>query len=431
MIGIERINFKDNSNNGLLLRNLFSNWPKDHTAQVFSYNDNGDDGFFGSYFRVGKKERLLGFIFFKLKQHEIPKNTYDVGGLKRNKKAPNAIIYLKRLFKRLLIETGISELIFRPRISKEMKIWIDAFNPEYIFVQGYGLYYCWLALAIKKLTKAKLVFLTTDDWPTYLYAGVNGELRLFSWFVRPIVDRLMHKLISEVDTTFAFHQPMADEYKKRYNRKFITLSHADDPARFTTAIPKRYHDENTISIVVAGYFNGSRWPLLLDVNECCRRLTNEKIPTRILVIASGIEDEGRLAIEKAEYIDIIDDPGNDILPQYLNGANINLLIEDLDPVRSKAINLSVSSKSHLFMFSQRPIIVYAHANTGVARYAEEYGWAKVVNVRDISLLSNEIQLLITDKELQSKLIQKSKETYTQFHLKTENQALFLKGFGVT
>ncbi len=57
-------------------------------------------------------------------------------------------------------------------------------------------------------------------------------------------------------------------------------------------------------------------------------LTKEGIPTRILVISAGVDIEGKAALDGAEFIDIIPDPGNDILPQYLKGADLNLLLDD-------------------------------------------------------------------------------------------------------
>lgn len=424
MIGIERINANDISNNGLLIRNLFSSWPRTKMAQIFSYSDNGDKGFFEYYFRIGKKERKFGSVFFKIKKYEIPKLTFDIGAATNNKNSKGISNKFKIFLKRYLIDTGLFELLFPPKISEDMIDWIEKFRPEIIFVQGYNLYYVWLALKLKKRTKTKLAFLTTDDWPTYLHSGINGEPKIFQWFMSPIVKRSVKRLMFNVDIPFAFHQPMAEEYQKRYGKEFITLSHADNPGRFKEALPKRYHADGIVSIVVAGYFNNYRWPLLLDANECCRKLYAENIPARVLVISAGMKKEGIKEIQKAEFIDVIPDPGNDILPQYLKAADINLLVENFDEKRAAALSLSVSSKSHLFMFSQRPIIVYAHPETGVSRYAQNNGWAEVVTKRDIKLLYNEIHRIIIDNERANNLVNSARNTFEKYHLVSVNQKVF-------
>jgi hypothetical protein len=218
---------------------------------------------------------------------------------------------------------------------------------------------------------------------------------------------------------------MAEEYERRYGKKFITLSHADDPERFEKAVPKRFHEHGIVSIAVAGYFNNFRWPLLIDANECCRKLTSKNIPARVLVISAGMEKEGKTEIAKADFIDVIPDPGNDILPQYLKGADINLLVEDFDEKRASAISLSVSSKSHLFMFSQKPTIIYAHPNTGVSKYAQNNRWARVVAQRDIKLLYNEIHNILTDLEAAKTLVNCAKDTYERYHLISANKKVFI------
>jgi hypothetical protein len=430
MIGIERINANDTNNNGLLLRNLFCDWPRQKLAQIFSYNDNGDKGFFQYYYRISANERKIGSIFFKLKKHEIPKLSIDINSTVDKKNLNSIDKGFKIKLKNLFIDTGLFELIFRPKISSELSDWIERFQPSIIFVQGYNLFYIWLALKLKKKFGVKLAFLTTDDWPTYLYSGINGEPKIFRWFIRPIVNYSMQKLISEVDIPFAFHQPMADEYEKRYAKKFIILSHSDEEKRFEEAVPVRFHPDNITTIVVAGFFNRNRWPLLLDLNECCRLLVLNGISARILVLSAGMEYEGMKVITDAEFIDIISDPGNDILPQYLKGADINLLIEDFDEKRASAISLSVSSKSHLFMFSQRPTIIYAHPNTGVSRYAKKNGWARVISTRDVSLLKSEILNILSDVEGTKRLVSCAKDTYTKYHLRHVNHQIFLKALTI-
>lgn len=426
MIGIERINNRDVNNNGLLLRNLFSSWPRTKMAQIFSYSDNGDKGFFEYYFRIGERERRFGSIFFKIKKHEEPKLKADIGAATNNEKQNSISSKFKTILKRYFVDTGLSELLFPPKISEEMMEWIEKFQPEIIFVQGYSLFYVWLALELRKRTRAKLAFLTTDDWPNYLYSGINGEPKTFHWFISPLVKRSMKRLIANVDIPFAFHQPMAEEYEKRYGKKFITLSHADDPKRFEEALPTRYHADGIVSIVVAGYFNDYRWPLLIDANECCRKLYAENIPARVLVISAGMSNEGIQEIDKAEFIDLIPDPGNDLLPGYLKGADINLLIEDFDEKRASAISLSVSSKSHLFMFSQRPIIIYAHPDTGVSKYAQNNGWARVVAKRDVITLYEEIHKIITETEQTENLVNRAKRTYEKYHLISVNKKVFFE-----
>ena len=308
-----------------------------------------------------------------------------------------------------------------------MKSWVDEFQPDIIFSQGYNLTFTWLPVLLKKATGAKLAYLTTDDWPTYLYSGQLGEPTLFRWFIRPIVKTATDQLLSAVDIAFAFGQPMTKEYSSRYDKPFITLNHADSQSRFDNAIPQRNNPVDITTIVAIGNYNQFRWPLLIDINEACELLHSQNINVRLLVLSSAIETEGMQALSTTQFIDVLPDPGNNLLPSYLKGADILLLAEGFDEGFVSAIKLSISSKAHLFMFSHRPIIVYAHADTGIANYAHEFGWSTLVTNRSKIELAAAIRQLIEDKDQRNSQITRADQVAKNFHSHQVNQATLLTG----
>jgi hypothetical protein len=325
----------------------------------------------------------------------------------------------------LVFDTGLYELIFRPRLSEEMLAFVDNFKPEIIFGQGYNLTFAWLPPLLKKAAGAKLAFLCSDDWPTYLYSGQLGEPTLFRWLMRPIVEATTRQLFSEVDVPFAFGEPMAEEYAKRYKKNFITLSHSDDPRRFEEAMPYRCHQGDIFSILALGTFNQFRWPLLLDMNECCRLLNAQGIKARVAVLSSAIDPAGKSELKHAEHIDIFEDPGNHQLPAYLKGANLLFLAEGFAEGFVSAIRFSVSSKAHLFMFSQRPTLVYGHSDTGIIKYAEAYQWAYTVRHRDVQELFKTVCAVLHNKKENEKIINNATKTAHAFHTTATTQSKFL------
>lgn len=425
-LSLERINSADKSNNGLLLRNLFGTWPKGKLFQIYSSGDNGDEGFCGHYYQLGSEDRRFGRLFYKLKNEALYNAESNGFSYSKDSGIVSIISALKCYGKRILMETGLYELIFRPCLSDEMVSWVETLKPDVIFAQGYNLTFTWLPLMLQKVTRARLVFFTTDDWPTYLYSGQLGEPKIFKWVLRPAVKRATHQLFASVDVPLAFGQPMADEYTKRYNKVFITLSHSDDPCRFEKAIPHRCHPEDVFSILTIGNFNRFRWPLLLDMNECCRLLSEHGINARVAVLSAGIDPAGLMELNRAEYIDILEDPGNDYLPSYLKGSDLLFLAEGFDEGFASAIRLSVTSKSHLFMFSQRPIVVYGHPDTGVVKYAMAYKWAYTVEKRDIQMLFKAVNTVIHNKAENENIIKNAMLTAEKFHLRELNQFKFFK-----
>lgn len=421
-----RINDADTANNGLLLRNLFGGWPRENLAQIYSSADTGDVGFFDRYYQLGPQDRRLGKLFYRLKAGELQEKTDTTAPVaSTTTSTPGVLGRIKSKLKPLLLDTGIYELIFRPQLSREMIAWVNEFKPDIIFAQGYNLTFSWLPVMLKRETGARVAFLTTDDWPTYLYAGHLGESKLFNWLLRPVVTEATKKLMVAVDVAFAFGQPMADEYHARYGKSFIVLSHSDDRKRFDEAVPQRIHELPIHTIAAIGYFNKFRWPLLLDVDRCCRLLGEQGIQVRVAVLSAGMDPEGALELAKCTHIDLMPDPGNDLLPGYLKGADLLLLAEGFEEGWVAAIRLSISSKSHLYMFSRRPIIVYAHPDTGVAKYAESNQWGWVVAEQKVDVLCAAIKTVLTDGETVNRLISRADETANMHHQRESTQTRIL------
>jgi glycosyltransferase involved in cell wall biosynthesis len=426
VVTIGRINAADSENNGLLLRNLFKDWPRENLAQIYSGGGNGDEGAFGRYYQLGPDDRRFGRFFYRAKNATDTSLATKVWAHDGAGETPPKSVSLKRLLRSLFVDTGIYELIFRPRLSPELIRWVDELKPDIIFAQGYSLIFAWLPVLLKERSRAKLAFLTTDDWPAYLYSGMLGGPKVFAPFMKQVVKKATRQLLKSVDIPFAFGFAMAEEYHRRYGSDFIVLSHSDEPERFEKSQPARSHPAGVFTILAIGNYNKFRWPLLLDVDECCRQLNEEGIQVRLAVYSYAIDPGGAQKIAKASFVDLFNDPGNEQLPRYLKGADILLLAEGFDEGFVSAIRLSVSSKSHLFMFSHRPILVYAHPSTGVSQYAEHHHWARLVTKRDIPTLRDAIRDLLLNTTESARLVAQAEQTGMTFHRNRVNRDRFLE-----
>jgi hypothetical protein len=77
------------------------------------------------------------------------------------------------------------------------------------------------------------------------------------------------------------------------------------------------------------------------------------------------------------------------------------------------------------MFSRRPIIVYAHPDTGVAKYAESNQWGWVISEQNVELLCSTIKSLLTETEKADRLISRADETAGMFHVRETTQVRLL------
>ena len=420
VITMGRINAVDTTNNGLLLRNLFGAWPKENLAQIFSSGGMDDDGFFGHYYKLGPQDRRFGSLFYKLKVEIL--RTGSVNSMSASSKTWKRIGVLIRSWgKRLLVDTRLYELIFRPRLSANMAAWVCAFKPDMIFSQGYSLTFAWLPVMLSKRFNLPIIYYPTDDWPSAEFRDGAGNLSVISGFMNYVVDRAARELAVTSSVRLSFNRYMREEYLLRYNREFKVLMHGDDPARFEVAVPIRLALPDVVWIVATGVFNSNRLPLLDDLDAACLILKKQGFKVRATVFP--VNELAKSKTRNFRNIEFALCPDHNTMPAILKGADILFLPERFDETAT-GIRLSVSSKAHLFMFSGTPIVVYSDAATGIAKYATEDDWAMVVSNRDIDELAGAFKRLIIDDIYRKRLVAQAARMAITNHDLASNQTLF-------
>ncbi len=398
-----RINAEDTSNNGLLIRSLFGNWPTENLAQIFSGGSNGDLGFLKYYYVLSKNDRHFGSLFFQLKDNVLEQGNKpsDFSSLEVNKLT--LVGYFRNLGKQLVMDSGLYELIFSPKISKEMQLWVENFNPDLIYAQGYNIAFTLFPLMLAKRFHIPLVFSAGDDWPNNRYRPELSKSKLVSLVARYAIITSSRKLIQISTLGIANCQYMREEYIKRYSKEFVVLMMGGDFQQAESIQPKRLADPNEIWIVSTGVFNHSRLPLLIDLDQACGLLKSKGYKIRATIFSVNSPTSFYLNINDFHNIEFQPCPNHYDLEAFLRGADILFLPERFDKT-AKEIMLSISTKAHLFMFSGKPIVVYSDPITGIARYAREEGWAIVIDHRDPFLVAQTFENLITDSNERLKLI---------------------------
>lgn len=414
LLAIGKINNADNSNNGLLLRNLLNNWPKENIAQIYSSGDNGDDGFFEHYYKIGAKDRVFGWLFYRMKYNEI--SNFDKTNKSKDfpKSKVSRISKLKKSLKKILIDTGFFELIFQPILSNKMLKWVIEFQPDIIFAQGYNLTFTMLPIMMKERLKLPIIYYPTDDWPADLYFKKDSYTPFITPLVRSVVARASKKIVDLSSVPIAFNRFMKEEYQLRYKRDFAILMHGDLISRFESLIPIRKAALDEIWLVSTGVFDEHRYPLLYDLDNACNILLEKGYNIKTTIFPVNEINKILPAGNPFKVINFEPCPSHNLLASILKGADILILIERFDS-SADDIKLCISSKAHLFMFSKRPIIVYSSKKTGIARYANEDDWAIVEESNDSIHLANDIEKLILDKKYSNVLIEKANSIARKNH----------------
>jgi glycosyltransferase involved in cell wall biosynthesis len=415
-----RINQVDT--HGVSIRGWFADWPKQSLAQIYSGGDIGDETFCGFNFKIKQDERRFGRLFIKIKGSSIGKSSYPI--LVENNTAKKMRIGKSQLFKskvsELLMATGLWELIFKPVLSIDIIRFIQEFKPQIIYCQGYNLTFALLPVMIKRRFNLPICFQTGDDWPSNRYKDT-----LFSFIMRPVIVNAAKTLIAESAIRLANCSNMVEEFEKKYNLPFVKLMMCDSIERFRNSAIRRIVSPSVYSIIYTGGIGGNRWESIIDLSIAADLLSKEGINILITVFTSNVPMEAVNKFKDHKSIQILPDPSHEELPSYLKGGDILFLPETFDELQSKSIHLSLSTKAHLYMFSEIPILVYGSHITGIVNYALEEKWAYIVQKRDKTILANALKKLLMDTKLRQKLVKKGYEVAIKNHDKTIVRQQFL------
>jgi glycosyltransferase involved in cell wall biosynthesis len=405
-----RINKADQ--HGVSIRGWFGDWPKENLAQIYSGGEEGEETFCKYNFKIGVNERRLGKYFFKLKSSSFGQSSYPIvpGREFKTQKKISYWSLLKTKISELLINTGLWEIIFKPILSDEMIKFVKDFNPQIIYCQGYSLTFTWLPILLNNKFHIPICFQTGDDWPTYLYKDSP-----ISFTIRPIIHRAVKSLLYKSSARLANSKLMANDYETRYGMSFQPLMMCDNLERFHSAISHRVVDDTTISIVYAGNLGQGRWLSIIELCEAAKLIQTGGINVMITAFATTIPPEAVNKLREVDNLQILPGPSHEELPSYLKGSDILYIAETFNPLLANEIRLSLSTKAHFYMMSEKPVLIYGSPRTGIVNYATEESWACIVQEQNLEKLSQALNNLITNKQYCTELVKKGLEVVSKYH----------------
>lgn len=321
-----------------------------------------------------------------------------------------------RLFKNqlgnLLIRSGVWEPLFKVRISAPMGQFIKNYQPEIIYCSGYSLAFATLPLMISSKYSIPICFQTLEDWPSYSYrySPIGALFR-----------RKAKLLISNAALRLAFGEKMQRLYQKRYHVPFEVTYHSDDMKRFSNITLKRV--QNVRKIVFSGNLVLSRHECIEDLLKAIRQIENGKEKILIEIYCAGLPKEVPETVRSAPEIVFKPIPAHNELPQILRNADI-LFLPEAFSVGAARLGLATSTKCHLYMMAECPILAYGPSYAGTMEYAIKHGWAFVVQQRDIHMLADGIRKLLNDQVLVTELKNKALECFKRNHDRNTAQTRF-------
>jgi len=369
----------------LMLRNLFGDWPKENLAQIYTGAYKGTEDFCGYYFHIGVKERRLGWLFNILKpvgMGTLLGYSLDRGNQREKVHISRVQRWIANMVSRF-VASGYWELVFNVHLSEELLEFLRKFEPEILYTQGYSLGLTSLSLKIAELFQIPICYFPMDDWHSSLYSGSRLHHR---------VEEIATRLARNASIRFALGPKMAETLTSRYNVLFECLYHADSPDRFN--VPKSPKNRDEIIIGYAGSLYLGRSSAIQDLLDACVLIN---YPFKIEVYSENIPPDVPPELIDSPYVSFLPLPDHNLLPTTLANCDILFLPESFEKKYKSAIELSLSTKAHLYMFSRRPIIVYAPPWSGTVDYAKRFGWGIVVDQRNIHLLAEGIKMALSSQ----------------------------------
>ena len=400
IVSLNRINQSDQDSAAFLLRNIFGDWPRECLGQIFTSQDNGDEGFCRCYYQLGPNDRVLGSVFQWLRRRSG--HSERVLASQEINTVISRTTFLQKVksyWANWFMKTQVYEFFFPLRLSPGLREWILRFSPDVIYATGYTLGLAALSTSIAEEFKVPLTIHWSDDWPSKLLAAAPRILR------RAAYEPTIARLVQRASHRWVFSAMMANEYRLRYKYEFRVVMNGDLPSRFPE--PKEVNKANAFSVVLCGNFGIERWRSLDDICRACTELCAEGYGCSVLVYATDLPLEARDELSHYSILQLKPSPSHHELPKYLTEADVLAIIEPFDEHIASEMRFSISTKAHLFMMARRPILVYAPEITGISQYASLFGFASVVDKKDICSLKDKLKTLLLDSCYRNAIISKA------------------------
>ena len=389
--------FNNDTGGGITLSNLFKGWDRDKLAVACSgylLLDNINTEVCNTYYQLGYKEHKWNFPFNYL-QRKYSSGLVQFSEKKIQnltiKKSKFRISIIMKLFYPVLEYLGLYNILNKTTLSADFCNWLDEYNPDIIYDQTTsrgGILFC---LSVESYLKKPLVFHMMDDWPSTL--NLKG---LFKNYWHRKIDNEFRILLDRATILMGISEEMANEYKRRYNKTFITFHNPIDIDFWKKKQRNNYELNENPTILYAG-----RIGLGIDKSLELIAMAIQKINEDLRLSIKFIVQTQEKPMWINNYKNVIHNSfvSYDDLPKVFSGSDLLVLPYDFSPISIKYIRFSMPTKAPEYMITGTPIIIFAPEETAVVKYAKKYDWAKVITENNIEAVTVAIKQLIENKDL--------------------------------
>ncbi len=369
--------FNQTKPTGITINNLFSCWPKNKLAVAafsnisIAYTPNISD-----YYLFGKKEIKYIFPFnllFKVNDSKVYSNlnySEKTTPAEKTKLQPLKIFYnwITQLF---VNKSGLFLVKRKIKLSNQFEDWLVKLNPDIVYCSIEDINTISFLKSIKEKTNAKIAIHVMDDWFHSIY-----YLTIFKEFWKKKLKKSFAYLLTFSDINIAISEKMAQEYNKKYKKKFYVFHNPIDLKEWDKPMTSNKKNSNFV-FIFTGKINRDTYEPINDFIDSIEELKSiAKVEFKIYTtteheklysfFGNKIDKYNFGSVNRTEIPNIIKNADGLLLPLSFNNRNI------------KYTRLSMPTKMTEYMVSGNPIFLYAPDNIAVTEYLNKNNAAFIV-----------------------------------------------------
>jgi glycosyltransferase involved in cell wall biosynthesis len=413
--------FNNDFGGGITQANLFGGWDKGKIAVVCTDHmfNNLNTDICDTYYLLGNEEYKWNFPFNFL-QRKVLSGSVKV---KKSNEKPGPVLAKAKLrtkiidkyFYPFLEYIGLFHCLSKITLSDKLCKWVDEYNPDIIYAQATsreGILFCRL---LQEYVKKPMIYHVMDDWPSTI--SKKGPFKNF-WHKK--IDRELRALLDKSTILLSISHDMAEEYKNRYGKNFITFHNPIEIDFWKSHQRKNYELGTTPSILYAGRIGPGIETSLETIAKAIEQVNMQFRRSVKFILQTKDKplwvDTYNCVTHKAMV------PYNE-LPRVFAEADFLYLPYDFSAESIRFIKYSMPTKAPEYMISGTPVIMFGPGETALMKDGQRNNWAKVVTENNVEALAEAINTLITKdtlrKELAENAIRIAETNYNSVKIRNE------------
>ena len=395
--------FNNDFGGGITQANLFGGWDKNKIAVVCTDHmfNNLNAEICDTYYILGKEEYKWVFPFNLLQrsvasgQRIVKANNSAAVSSTASGKAKLRARIVDKYFYPFLEYAGLFHGISKLSLSDKLKKWIDEYKPDVIYAQAPTRELVLFCTKMQEYIKKPMVYHVMDDWPSTI--SRKGPFKNY-WHKK--IDQELRALLDRSAVLLSISHAMAEEYKKRYGRDFITFHNPIEIGFWKSHQRKNCELGAAPAVLYAGRI-GPGIQITLETLAKAIDKVNKQFNRSVQFFLQTKDKPGWIenytCVQHKPLVPYSE------LPRIFAEADFLYLPYDFTIDSIRYIKYSMPTKAPEYMMSGTPVIVFGPAETALVIDAQQNKWATVVTENSVELLADAVNRLVTDESLRKQI----------------------------